>query len=351
MSKNAAISIVIQDLLDERFNLSSHKLPPPMAAGQWLGSFNSKRRGQGNEFDDLRQYAACDDIRHIDWKTSARTGALQTRLYREERDHHVTVLADLRECMFTGSTLLLAVRACRLAARLIWQAVDGGSRCSVIIISDEGIDLTPRSTGHRCAIAACSLLASRFTQIQDNLPRHYRHPEINDSTHQASATDSTITLPPAHALSEHPDVNLEQMVHWLLQQNIRGSIVWVSAMDHCGYGFDQVMTLLSRYSRQAVIQIDEPMLSNGLPTGRYHCMNSRPGDATSPQKTTGISAAHRSISTVRLGRRECQQLGSALSHSRDRLRKRFDSLSVPLLPSSLQDNELIGILRQGSYLP
>ncbi len=46
--------------------------------------FVSRRAGDGFEFSELREYTAGDDPRRIDWAASARTGDLQTRVYRDE---------------------------------------------------------------------------------------------------------------------------------------------------------------------------------------------------------------------------------------------------------------------------
>ena len=46
-------------------------------------------RGQGTEFDSLREYVAGDDVRSIDWRASARSTELVVRTWRPERDRHV----------------------------------------------------------------------------------------------------------------------------------------------------------------------------------------------------------------------------------------------------------------------
>ena len=164
-----AVTIGIQSLLDERHALNTSTLHQPAGSGLWTGNFRGARRGHGTDFDDLRHYSQGDEMRYIDWNASARTNTLHTRLYREEREHRVTLIADLRSTMFTGTKELRSVKASLLTARLLWQAMDGGSRTSVIIIRDGGISASEYGNGHRAAINACGLLARCFQSAQQEI--------------------------------------------------------------------------------------------------------------------------------------------------------------------------------------
>jgi len=51
-------------------------------------------RGQGSEFDSLREYVAGDDPRSIDWRATARRTSVVVRTYRAERDRRVILTLD-----------------------------------------------------------------------------------------------------------------------------------------------------------------------------------------------------------------------------------------------------------------
>ncbi|MCW5252804.1 DUF58 domain-containing protein [Streptomyces sp. SHP 1-2] len=51
-------------------------------------------RGQGTEFDSLREYVPGDDTRSIDWRATARTSAVAVRTWRPERDRHILLVLD-----------------------------------------------------------------------------------------------------------------------------------------------------------------------------------------------------------------------------------------------------------------
>ncbi|NEM90831.1 DUF58 domain-containing protein [Galbitalea soli] len=87
-------------------------------------------RGQGTEFDSLREYVRGDDVRSIDWRATARRSGLVVRTWRPERDRRVVVVIDSgrtsaaridREPRIDTafeSTLLLAALASRAGDRV-----------------------------------------------------------------------------------------------------------------------------------------------------------------------------------------------------------------------------------------
>jgi uncharacterized protein (DUF58 family) len=51
-------------------------------------------RGQGSEFDSLRQYVGGDDVRSIDWRATARAAEVMVRTWRPERDRRILLVLD-----------------------------------------------------------------------------------------------------------------------------------------------------------------------------------------------------------------------------------------------------------------
>lgn len=76
------------------FNSRSH-LPSKLARLRDLeGRTVVLHRGQGSEFDSLREYVAGDDVRSIDWRATARASDVMVRTWRPERDRHVLIVLD-----------------------------------------------------------------------------------------------------------------------------------------------------------------------------------------------------------------------------------------------------------------
>ena len=102
-----------------------------------LGETRSRFRGRGMEFEEVRRYQPGDDIRNIDWRVSARTGDTYTKLFREERERPVHIVADQRSSLFFGSsTQFKSVLAAELSAAIAWAALAGSDRIGGQIISD-----------------------------------------------------------------------------------------------------------------------------------------------------------------------------------------------------------------------
>jgi len=81
------------------FNSRKH-LPSRLARLRELdGATSVMVRGQGTEFDSLRDYVRGDDVRSIDWRATARRAAssgsgLVVRTWRPERDRRVVIIID-----------------------------------------------------------------------------------------------------------------------------------------------------------------------------------------------------------------------------------------------------------------
>ncbi|CAN5475501.1 DUF58 domain-containing protein [soil metagenome] len=90
---------------------SSHQVPwtarilPPFLSRKHLPSRLAKLReldgllpvlirGQGTEFDSLREYVVGDDVRSIDWRATARRADVVVRTWRPERDRRVVIVVD-----------------------------------------------------------------------------------------------------------------------------------------------------------------------------------------------------------------------------------------------------------------
>jgi uncharacterized protein (DUF58 family) len=74
---------------------SRRLLPEKLSRLQIInGQVVTRARGQGSEFDSLREYVLGDDPRAIDWRASARREHLVTRQYRPERDRRVLCVLD-----------------------------------------------------------------------------------------------------------------------------------------------------------------------------------------------------------------------------------------------------------------
>lgn len=96
------------------------------------GQRRSRFPGADGEFDRLRPWAPGDDLRHVDWKATARARQPITRVYQEERAQTVVVLVDGTRLMATGAAGRSKMdHAITAALSLCWAGLSRGDRVGV----------------------------------------------------------------------------------------------------------------------------------------------------------------------------------------------------------------------------
>lgn len=114
------------------------------------GAHLSRFRGRGMDFAESREYEVGDDVRHIDWRVTARTGKPHTKLYVEERERPVFMVMDFSASMFFGTRgSFKSVTAARAAALAGWATVAAGDRIGGVIASQQGVRSVKPGSGRR----------------------------------------------------------------------------------------------------------------------------------------------------------------------------------------------------------
>src|SRR3954469_852587 len=104
-------------------------------AGKMKGERRSKRRGQSVEFADYRNYVVGDDLRFIDWNIYARLERLFLKLFLEEEDLALYVLADIsKSCDYGNPHKAFYIR--QVAAALGYIGLVNYNRVTIAAIAD-----------------------------------------------------------------------------------------------------------------------------------------------------------------------------------------------------------------------
>jgi len=101
------------------------------------GEYHSVFKGQGIEFDEVREYTAGDDVRSIDWNVTARMNAPYVKRFTEERELTIMLAVDNSASLKFGtvdrSKHALAVD---LAALLTFAAMRTGDKVGLLLFGD-----------------------------------------------------------------------------------------------------------------------------------------------------------------------------------------------------------------------
>lgn len=129
--------------------IKSKKLTSDLFTGEYHSAF----KGKGMSFKEVREYAAGDDIRFIDWNVSARFGHPFSKMFEEERELTVMLLVDI-----SNSSLFGTVHARKrdiiteIGAVLSFSAVNNADKIGVIFYSDVIEGYIPPKKGKQHAL-------------------------------------------------------------------------------------------------------------------------------------------------------------------------------------------------------
>jgi uncharacterized protein (DUF58 family) len=121
------------------------------------GAHHSPFRGQGLEFDAVREYVPGDDIRNIDWRVTARMGTPHLKVFKEEHERQQLICIDVNATMRFGTkNTFKSVQAAHIAAFLGWKGLQQQDKVGACLFGDvpRGLQFfSPKRTGKAfCAV-------------------------------------------------------------------------------------------------------------------------------------------------------------------------------------------------------
>lgn len=151
--------VAVADLVALRARAGKPRQDATRLRATLAGGHASTLRGRGMDYAESRVYQAGDDVRHIDWRRTARSGVFHTKVFQVERERSAWLLLDTHPTMRFGTrTRYKSVAAARAAAWLAWTAVRAGDRVAALAFGSVRAAIDPRS-GVRGALAVAGALA------------------------------------------------------------------------------------------------------------------------------------------------------------------------------------------------
>ncbi len=113
-----------------------------------VGSYHSVFRGQGLDFEEIREYSPGDDVRSIDWNVTARMDRPFVKIFREERELTMLLAVDLSASQGYGSVeASKREKAAELAAILAFSALRNGDKAGLLLFTDRVERYVPPGKG------------------------------------------------------------------------------------------------------------------------------------------------------------------------------------------------------------
>ena len=113
------------------------------------------------EYSESRIYLPGDDVRSIDWRVTARTGRVHTKIFQEERDRPVLFVVDLGEHMRFGTrSAFKSVVAAETVSLLAWAAIASGDRVGGLVFAGSHTAESRVVGGRRGALSLFRILAA-----------------------------------------------------------------------------------------------------------------------------------------------------------------------------------------------
>ncbi|NTW53033.1 MAG: DUF58 domain-containing protein [Chlorobiaceae bacterium] len=131
-----------------KLEIKSRRLVNELFSGEYHSSF----KGRGIEFSHVREYQYGDDVRTIDWNTSAHKDDLYVKMFTEERERTMMLVLDGSGSMLFGSDLLKKDLAAEVSAILAFSAVQNNDKVGLLVFSDRVETYIPPRKGRAHAL-------------------------------------------------------------------------------------------------------------------------------------------------------------------------------------------------------
>ena len=120
-----------------------------LVEGVESGAYNSKFRGGGIEFSEVREYIPGDDVKRIDWNVSARHNSLYVKEFVEENELNIYLIVDLSASTNFGFTKSKLDLSFEVAVSLMFLALKNNDRLGLGIFTNKLEKFIPSRKGKR----------------------------------------------------------------------------------------------------------------------------------------------------------------------------------------------------------
>jgi len=226
VAKNLLSDCEIMQLISaapDNAQLNTRQLSHCSQSGEQISAMT----GSGSDFAEVRAYQQGDDLRHIDWRASARSQNTLVRTYHSELSQPLCLLIDRRSAMrFATRTRLKVTQALRMALWLGGGEARSGREISAVLFDSPCHWLPPQQ----------GMLSLKLMTKLANMP-----------------------CPPTSEYEQSQETDWNQLLSGLKQHNSQGSeLILISDFSGLSDEHNKMLRMLGGHCKCRAIQITDP---------------------------------------------------------------------------------------------
>ena len=263
-----ALTLTLEQLCQLRADARRLKLPGRTSRARAAdGHHRSRFRGRGMQFAEHRPYQPGDDIRHIDWRVTARQNEPHTKCFEPERERPLLLLTHFTSSQCFGSRFpIKSMVVAQATAILAWAGLHSDDRIGGIVAGSDRISSYRPERRRQTVLQLLERVVREHNRLQPSA-----EPPTTDTLNEALTELRRITRP--------------------------GSRVFVisdlMAMDP---QTESALRALATHNEVAALRILDPLEDGPPPPGRYGLATPQGAlwaDARNPQFRNAVAARYR----------------------------------------------------------
>jgi uncharacterized protein (DUF58 family) len=174
------VNIDLASLIRLRFSATKLNLfSTQKTQTQQAGIKRAIHLGRGMDFAEVRPYQAGDDVRHINWQLTARTGKPYSKIYQEERERPIYLVVDQSSSMhFATRTMFKSVLAAKLAALFAWAGLKHNDQIGGIVFNDQDTQWLHPKRQRKTVLQFLNTIVKLNQQVPSNTDNHLLTPSL-----------------------------------------------------------------------------------------------------------------------------------------------------------------------------
>ena len=169
-ASDSGTTVRVHDLIHYRHAIQALSVGAKKGVHSLLaGGERSPFKGRGIDFEEVRRYQPGDDVKHMDWRVTARSGEPHLKIFCEERERPVFCVVDYTNSMLFGTKVAFkSVVAAKAASLLAWASQHRGDRIGAVVFSNQGHGERRPRGGKSGVLQVLDLLAKHHQQARQS---------------------------------------------------------------------------------------------------------------------------------------------------------------------------------------